>query len=168
MNIRLLLAAVLSIASVLAAAPAHAQVPTAVTLDVPQILQAGDSVTVVARMHVTLPECPASPIGGKLTLKGLAVYTPSSDYFFDGRYQSCANGAYSAGVLLTSQPLSPGAYTFSVDYSGAPGVGSSSTGPITIQVVDGFSGTVGQGTMKLKDGTLWRRINLKKDSMREP
>jgi len=143
-------AAIVGIAAFAAAAPAAAQVPSAVTVDVPQTLQAGDSVTVVARMHVTLPQCPASPIGGKLTLNGLAVYTPSSEYFFDDSYRSCANGVYTAGVLLTSRVLSPGAYTFSVDYSGAPGIGSSSTGPVTIQVMDGFAGTVGQGAVKVK------------------
>ena len=84
-------AAIVGIAAFAAAAPAAAQVPSA----------------------VTLPQCPASPIGGKLTLNGLAVYTPSSDYSLDDSYRSCADGVYSAGALLMSRPLSPGAYTFS-------------------------------------------------------
>lgn len=161
MDIRVLLAAALGICGLLGAVRAHAQVPTAVTVDVPSTLQTGDALTIVPKMHVHLGQCPASAVGGTLTFKPLSGTPQTSPVsgtqtnqvlaqtgYYTG-YLECANGVYSDGARFIVPLSHAGTYTFSVDYSGTSGIGPSSTGPVTVQVVDAFTGTTGQGEVKL-------------------
>ena len=149
MNIRSPIGAAFSFAACLAATPASAQVPTTVTVDVPAVLQAGDGLDVVARMHVKLDQCPANPIGGTLTFTTSSGTVRTGVLGGDRKYLSCANGVYSDGYEFGAAAGRPGTFAYTVDYSGSAGIGSSSTGPVNVQVVDAFSGTVAQGAVKL-------------------